>query len=273
VVEVARFRSGIAVAVLAGGLVAASGLPALAATSPPPTVSIAAKSLLRPVTNDVFVVFLAGKFANAQIHGSISGAATGDVVKLFARRFPFTSVGVVGSGVMTGPTASYSFTVTPTLATRYVVELFHGSTLLAHSATIAVYVSNQMTATPATACSRPVCRQTIHVTEIVPASTLKTEISKQWFFYFGLNLSATGTPPPPRFLTLTNRGVTITKPVALSSRRFTRTLIWEFRIGNDGYSFIWTTCSKDTEATDGLGLPGHHGCGASVISATTEYLG
>ena len=35
----------------------------------------------------------------------------------------------------------------------------------------------------------------------------------------------------------------------------------------------WTTCSKDTEAADGIGLPGHHGCGAERVLSSAPYLG
>jgi hypothetical protein len=253
---------------------AASGLPALAVTTP--TVTIAAKSVLRPVTGDVFVVFNAGKFAKAQIHGSISGAAPGDVARLFVQPFPFRSPPAsAGSVTLTRSSSPYSFTVIPTLATRYRVELFANSTSttpLATSAVSTVYVANLQTAAGVKACSRPVCRETVRVTEVVPASALRDEIAKPWYFYFGLNLSPTRTPPPPRFATLDTRA-TISRAIAGGARRFMRTISWSFRVGRDGYSFIWTTCSKDTEARDGLGLPGRHGCGARRVSATAEYLG
>src|SRR5260370_4215872 len=195
VVRVARFRSGVAVGVGAGGVVAASGLPALAAPAVGPTVTIAAKSLFRPVTGDVFVVFNAAKFSNAQIHGSISGATAGNVARLFVQPFPFKNAPTrAGSRMLTGPAAPYSFTVTPTLATRYRVELFANSTStspLRTSAVVTVFVANKMTLSGLKACSRPVCRQRIRVQEQVPASTLGDEISKRWFFYFGLNRSPT----------------------------------------------------------------------------------
>jgi hypothetical protein len=274
VVGVARFRRGIAVAVLAGGLVAASGLPAAAAPAAP-TITIVAKSLFKPVTNDVFVVFMAGKFGHAQIHATISGAAKNDVAKLFARSFPFKSPAVqVGSQTLSGTTLSHSFPVTPALATSYQVKLFApgSSAPLAASASTIVYVANQMVPTATKVCSRPVCHEKIRVTEIVPASTLSDEISKHWYFYFALNLNPNRTPPTPRFARL-DTNVSISRPVAGGPRTFTRTLSWSFRINNEGYAFVWTVCTKDTEFMDGLGLPGHHACGVKVIDTTAEYLG
>ena len=276
-VRVGRFRSGIAVVVLAGGLVAASGPPALAAHARP-TVTITAKSLLKPVTGDVFVVFLAGKFANAQIHGKISGAAKGDFARLFAQSFPFNTPAVqVGSKTLGTPSTLYSFRVTPTLATRYYVELVSGTSgLVTKSLVSTVYVSNQQTVSATQKCpqthANPFCHQRIRVTEVVPASTLRDEISKHWYFYFALNLNPNRTPPTPRFARLRTR-VTISRPVARGAEQFTRTLSWSFYTGVNAYAFVWETCSKDTESTDGLGLPGHHACGVEVIDTTAEYVG
>jgi hypothetical protein len=262
-----------AVAVLAGALVAAGGLPAAAAPAAPatPTITIAAKSLLKPVTHDVFVVFQAGKSASAKIHGTITGG-NGGTATLLAQTFPFRSPAVqIGSKKLAGAKVSYAFTVTPALATRYEVRVVT-STSSKTSAPVAVYVWNQQAVSPTTPCSRPVCHERIRVTEIVPASTLRDEISKHWYFYFALNLNPNRRPPTPRFARL-DTNVSITRPVAGGSSRFTRTLSWSFRVGRDGYAFVWVVCAKDTESTDGLGLPGHHACGVKVIDTTAEYLG
>lgn len=276
-VGVARFRTGIAVVVLAGGLAATGGLPALAAPAVPPTVTIAAKSVFPPVTGDVFVVFRAPvRFSRARIHGNISGARSGEVARLFAQRFPFRRAPVrAGAVTLTHATSAYSFTVAPSLATHYRVEVFANGTStrpLASSALRTVFVANDMRVPALRPCSRPVCSQRIRVVELVPPSTLRTEISKRWFFYFGLNLSRMGVPPPPRFLTLDTHAA-ISRPVRVSAGSFAVTISWSFRIGNDGFNFIFNMCNKDTESTDGLGLPGHHSCGALRISATIEYLG
>jgi hypothetical protein len=47
----------------------------------------------------------------------------------------------------------------------------------------------------------------------------------------------------------------------------------EFHVGNEGYSFKYSFCVRDTLSTDGLGLPGHHGCGDSSVPVSTRYLG
>jgi hypothetical protein len=38
--------------------------------------------------------------------------------------------------------------------------------------------------------------------------------------------------------------------------------------------YVWEICTKDTEARDGLGLPGHHHCGdRSVRYSAQGYIG
>jgi len=278
VVRVARFRNGIGVVVIAGGLVAAGALPALAAPAAPPTIAIAATSAFPPVTGDVWVLFhTPARFSRAHIHGKISGAGSGEVARLFAQPFPFRHApSPVGAVTLAGATSRYSFTVAPTLATRYQVKVFASNTAtipLAVSAVRNVFVSNLMSNPRFQTCSRPVCHQKIRVQEQVPPSTLRTEISKPWFFYFGLNLSATTVPPPPKFLTLDTHA-TISRPTRTGAGSFVVTISWSFRIGNNGYFFLINFCNKDTEAVDGLGLPGHHGCGAHRISSNQNiYLG
>jgi hypothetical protein len=52
-------------------------------------------------------------------------------------------------------------------------------------------------------------------------------------------------------------------------------LIQDFAVSlNHAYTALyWLACSQDTEAQDGLGLPGSHGCGAERVANGNEYLG
>ncbi len=257
---------------------AGSAVPAVAsaAAGSAVTLTIGATSRFKPVTGDVFVAFDARSYSKAQIQGTISGAASGDVARLFAQQFPYsTAAAPIGSETLTGPAASYSFAVRPTLATRYQVELFtsaSATTPQASSATVTVYVSSIATASGVKQCARPVCREKVLIEVVVPASTLKDEISKTLYFYLGVNLAARKIPPVPKWLTLDTHA-TISKPKKIGARRFERTISFSFRIGNDAYHWIWDVCTKDTEAKDGLGLPGHHGCGAKRVRSSVEYLG
>jgi hypothetical protein len=261
----------------------ASQLPAFAAAVPH-TISIGAKSLLPRVTGDVWVMYQNGAHANAKISGAVTGTTSGEVLRLYAQQFPYKKKpGPLGQPVTmpTGTSTPYSFKVTPTLATRYKVELFadsHAPNPLASSATTTVYVTSTARDSGVRTCnragSRPVCHQTIRQRVIVPASTLRTEISKRWFVYFGLNLSRTGIPPQPKSLRLGAGHAHVSKARRISAGQYAVNITFSFRIGNEGYFWLFNACQKDTEAKDGLNLPGHHGCGVlKVISSKRVYLG
>jgi hypothetical protein len=48
---------------------------------------------------------------------------------------------------------------------------------------------------------------------------------------------------------------------------------YRFWVGDRGYFWMWTACAKDSEAADGLNLPGSHGCGRPGIGSKGYYLG
>ena len=108
---------------------------------------------------------------------------------------------------------------------------------------------------------------------MLPSSALSTELAKQVYAYFGLNLSKTGTPKAPATLALNGQKAQVGRTVRLSATQYRLTIKYRFTVGNDGYAFIFNACSKDAVTTDGIGLPGTHGCGASLISASNLYLG
>jgi len=224
-------------------------------------------------------VYRGGKQASAEVYGEIRKAANGEVAALYAQQFPFSSAPVQAGSVIVRPaggTAGYQFQVTPTLATRYRVELFQSSTAsapLATSPVATVYVSLGGTSGNGTTCGRPVCHQSILTTNYVPPSALQTEMSKPWYAYFGVNLSTGKEPPPPQWLTLGAGSIQVTAPHRVSADEFTQTVTFSFRIGNDAYYWDWNSCIKDTEQEDGIGLPGHHGCGDPRVLDSAAYLG
>jgi len=268
---VATLTGSVAVAAQLAGVV-----PARAAT---PTITVAATSSFPRVTGDVFVVFEGGKYGSARIHGTLAGATTGEVATLYAQRFPYTTAAKPVSSITlsaTGPTTGYSFAVAPTLATRYQVKVFarkSATTPLATSPGQNIYVLADGYYTGGKTCGGPACRETFHIYTVVPGSTLGVEMSKPLYAYFGLNLSATGTPPQPRWLYLNAGNASVSGARQISATEFETTVTYSFTIGNDGYYFGWATCAKDTLSRDGLGLPGSHGCGARRVLWSTAYLG
>jgi len=251
-------------------------IPAQAAT---PTITVAATSSNPRVTGDVFVYYLGGKYGSARIHGTISGAASGEVATLYAQRFPYATAAKPVKSITlspTGPTTAYSFTVTPTLATRYQVKLFArkgATTPLAISPRQNLYVAANGYFTGGNKCPGTVCHETLRVYTILPSSALGVEMSKHLYPYFGLNLSATSTPPYPRWLYLNGGNASVSRAHRISAIEFETTVTYSFTTGNDGAAWEYSWCSKDTLSSDGLGLPGSHGCGAPRILATLSYLG
>lgn len=261
---------------LTGGVAIATQLAALTpAQAAPPTITIAATSKIKPVTGDVYVMFHGGASSSATIHGTISTTTAGQAARLYAQRFPYTKPPklVRSHTLPTGTATRYSFTVTPTLATRYTVKLFAGSTLLAHSLTHNVYVIPSGPVKGGSRCGRPVCHETLRWFVILPASALRREMSKHIYPYFGIRLGNAGVPPAPKWLYLNAGHATLAPPRRISATEYEETLKYSVTIGNHGYNWSWTACAKDTVSKDGLGLPGHHSCGVSQVLRTVQYLG
>lgn len=278
--RIKRTGFGIAAIAMTAGLITVPQLPALAAARTT-TISITATSGLK-VTGDVLVVFKT-KAGSASISGAVSSTTSGQVLKLFAQQFPFKKAPAPLGSPVTMPTGSatpYSFKVTPTLATHYKVELFQsdGTTLVAGSATTTVFVAAASRVRGVRTCNRPgnrpVCHQTVRLRTTVPASTLRIEKAKKWYVYFGLSLRRVGIPPAPKFLRLGAGSARVSRARRVSASQYEVTITFTFRVDNDGYFWLFFPCQKDTEAKDGLNLPGHHGCGSlKVISSRRVYLG
>lgn len=268
-----RFARAGALAALAGGVLAASLLPALAASAATsPAITLTASSKIR-VTHDVMVAYQAGSYASAKISGTLTGAAKGEVVTLLATPFGATTATAAGTVTLGSTHKSYSFSVTPTLATAYQAVLSQGSTTLATSKAKTVYVEPTGKISGLRGCARPTCRETLRLAIVLPPSALATEMAKHIYAYFNVNLRRTGTPPRPTWVYLGRGHASVSKPKQLQAGKYTYSVSYRFHIGNDGFYWWWLACSKDSEATDGLGLPGSHSCGDKRVKVLSTYLG
>ena len=240
---------------------------------------ITATSRLRPVTGDVWVVYRRGRDAFAQVRGEINGVRPGEIAQLYAQQFPFTSAPVPAGSVIlhpSGGTAAYAFQLAPSVATRYKVVLLRSSTAtspLASSAASTIYVALSGANGKAQRCSRPVCREAFQITVPVPASALMNELSKRWYSYFAVALAPDKAPPAPKRLRLGAGHARVSRSRRISATEFRLTVSYSFRIGARAYDWSWNVCTKDTEAADGIGLPGHHGCGEKNLAASVSYAG
>jgi Protein kinase domain len=263
--------AGLAAGLLAGGHPAGGPASSIA-------VPISVRSALQAVSGDVYVRYLDGSLSDAEVYGEIKKAANGEVAVLFAQQFPYRNAPTKVSSVIlhpAGATAKYEFRVIPTLATRYRVELFQNSTAstpLGTSGVATIYVTfYKVISTPT--CGRPVCDESVQVTYLVPPSALQTEMSKPEYLYFGINLAPISLPPVPHWLVLGAGNGHVTASHRISASEFSFTVTFSFQVGNDAYNLIWRTCAKSTEAADGIGLPGHHGCGDERILQSASYVG
>jgi Protein kinase domain len=241
---------------------------------------VAAKSAFVPVSGDVFVYYRQGNQSKAELSGDITHVTKGEVAQLYAQQFPYNRAPVpVGSVLLhpAGKTAGYTFPVAPVLATRYRVEVFGSSTAttpLASSATRTVYVDIESTphGNPP-ACARPVCHDSFRYRVPVPSPALSAVMSETVYAYFNINLSTGKVPAAPTVLHLDAGDPQVTAPQRASADEYEFTITYVFRVGNDAYNWSSTWCTKDIEATDGIGLPGHHGCGDPSVPAAANYLG
>jgi eukaryotic-like serine/threonine-protein kinase len=213
------------------------------------------------------------------LSGLISGAVTGEVARLYAQQFPFTSAPVPIQSVTLNPaggSAYYDFHVLPALATRYQVRLLRSAaaaTPLAVSPVKTVYVvdyERYYYAANSASVNMGICPDgqlgctAAYATTIyAPAAALTAEMSKRMYLYrdvpsdgssisFQLDTDATFSVPQ--------------------------------RVGDDAYQVIvsipnggelggvsFGICIGGTEAQDGVGLPGPSVCGSPTIPLTAAY--
>jgi|SRR5215469_13664203 len=262
---------------MVGGLLAAGAAPAVAATPAAYTVTINATSPHYPtavrgkVDGFALVVYKAGNGLNTgKISGKITGAVANDVVTLLAKPFGATSFAPIGTPIpLPTPLATqpYSFNVHPSVATKYEVQVSTGTTVDQTSASATVYVVAGGRLTRArTSCTNGHCTSKLRGFILVPtALAYRTESPKHWFLYLTLRSA-------PRFIPL-SRASTASRARKVTPREFAVRFTFRFNSSNPHPFPIEFGCIKDTEAKDGLGLPGHHGCGAPRISVRARYIG
>ncbi|MGH9291729.1 MAG: hypothetical protein ACRDZ6_02980 [Acidimicrobiales bacterium] len=277
-------------AVMAGAVMTVALVPSAPAAATPrrssapsaatARVTLEATSKDPVVTGDVWVQFHGVAYASATLSGLADGVPSSSRAKLFSQSFPFASPPAASRSAalrLSAGSETYTFKVTPSLATRYFVEVAapSSSKVLARSPTVTVYVTGGgkfvgRYQSCNSGNNRPVCHQSFAVKVFLPASVARFEFSKRLYTYFAINLKPVSAPPTPRILRLSNWKVTHS---LLSPTTYEFHYSFSFQVGNDGYHWDWNSCWRDTETKDGIGLPGHHGCGNTQILTSAKYLG
>ena len=245
---------------------------------PTPSVQTSVSSAFAPLAGNVFVTYQDGTDASGQVSGQVTNAVSGEVAKLYAQQFPFTSPPAPAGSVAldpSGTTAPYTFQVTPTLATRYTVKVFRNSTAtpLVSSATSTIYVVMNQPGSNTSHCAGPECRSMETVTVQVPASALSTQMSEHVYTYFAINH---GTDATPETLQLGAGNPVVTAPQQISADEYRFSLTFSYSTdAESSYEAAWRHCTKSMEAEDGIGLPGSgsYGCGSQTIPDSATYIG
>jgi hypothetical protein len=255
------------------------GLHASSSSGPVPGVLISTTSSFAPETGDVYVKYLDGSDASAQVSGQVTNAAKGEVAGLYAQKFPFTRpatrIASVALG-LSGTTGQYSFPVTPTLATRYTVKVFQHATAatpLATSAISTIYVVMNQPGEEVSDCVHSQCHSTETVTALVPASALSAQMSLPFYTYFAVNVARSLPVASPQWLRLGAGNPVVSSPRQISADEYQFSVSFSYQIKSKFYDAGWRHCTKSAEATDGVGLPGSHGCASQQILDATPYLG
>jgi eukaryotic-like serine/threonine-protein kinase len=249
--------------------------------APAAAVAASVSSAYAPLDGYVYVAYQNGTDSNAAVSGQVANAVSGEVARLYAQQFPFTRAPApVGSAALdpSGTTAQYSFQVTPTLATRYTVEVFRDSTAtvpLTTSGASTVYVVQTKGNDSTIHCSGSQCQLTDTATVLVPASALSTQMAARDYPYFGISYAASGTAPAPATLQLGGGDAVVGPPQQVSADEYRFTLTFSYSTNNEHTTETWHNCTVSLEAQDGIGLPGggDYGCGSPTIPGTEPYLG
>lgn len=262
--------------IVAGAVVAGTGIPAQAAGQAAPHLTIGVRgtafgSVKGRVLGHALVSYQAAGHNKGTISGTVTGNQAGDVVSLLAKPFKAAAYKATGQPVTLAAAGSgtYSFSVVPSLATSYEVRLTGSTTATSGPAT--VYVESSGHGFKAhQKCSADKCRYWYTGTQVVPASAYFTESHKHVYMYLAQWYSA---KHPAKWF---NRSKTArsSKAKRINGHEFELTFTWYIRTRTGQNYWLPLSCTKDSETKDGLGLPGHHGCGAKRISVKAAgYLG
>jgi hypothetical protein len=238
------------VTVLTSALVPAAGQARTSGAA----ISIDAQTSHKPVGRLVYTPYGTA----ATITGAVADGQTGTAVELQGSTFPFHAGYTTLAQTVTGDGGSYSFTAKPTLATRYRVVLASDPT--SQSTVVTVYVVERSTNRPSRPCGGGFrCQKHFSADVVYPAGVAKREGAKKVYYYFGIRYGSRTTPPSRVRLVGTGR------QHHRGGSRYRLGFSVSFSTMAD-YYYYWETCTKDTEARDGYGLPGHHHCGARSIT-------
>jgi hypothetical protein len=267
---------GVAIVAATSAIAVTGTTTAAASASRAIGITIHTQSRLPKVSGHTLIVYRGKGTGSATVAGKITGAR-GDQARLLAKPFGKTRYHQVGKPVtLTSGSQAYSFRVSPVLATAYRVSVTApgSTTRLTTSPASYVYVEGLGRVSGKRTCTtRPVCRIRLRLLVTIPPVSYRHEAAKHWYLYSRLRLARSHKPPAPVILKL-DHSATASKPQRRHSFQFLVRFRFRFRIGRHAaYRYRVDFCTRDSVRADGLGLPGHHGCGDKRIRTAIRYLG
>jgi hypothetical protein len=92
------------------------------------------------------------------------------------------------------------------------------------------------------------------------------EMSKQWYVYFAVNLSPSGSPPTPTSMQLGAGDPVVSTSQRISANEVSGGVTITYTYNNEQSRTASEWCDKDTEAEDGVGCP------ATMAAAIRPFL-
>ena len=241
------------------------------------TIPATLTSTFKPVNGDVYVQYHDGSGSTAEIKGTVKDAASGEVARLYAQAYPYTAAPARAATqelTPAGGTASYSFRVTPSLATHYQVKLFASGAAtipLAASVIDTIYVLGTTVTIKTINCGtkQEICQARVTFGAYFPPSVMHQELTWRWDAYLA---STPGSEPAPTTVQLGGEGATIIDRQLVSSDELKYTLAFSDNVTNN---YQWWACPVDAGHFDGIGLPPpwKYTCGQTTIPVGGAYIG
>lgn len=217
--------------------------------------------------------------APVALSGTFSNAPAGASAQLFSKGFPFTGKEQAGRiealTVASDGSAPFSFSVRPTTATRYFVELLDPGGSLDNTFQLhTVYVASKRRLLPKkVSCTASTCRVVFSLVRFLPPGVAKYELTKPYYDYLGLAFARAAPPPSPKVM-IRQRPWSASRTIASRvAGRYETSFRFSFHLKARHYRYVSDVCTIDSEQTDGFGLPGRHGCGSASVPVGGPYLG
>ena len=247
-------------------LVAAVSISSILATAVSTPGAVSARSVRISVTQTgtwppYRGLYLVSYPSSGSINGT-AGATQGTAVELLANPFPFKTGFHTIARTTTGPQGAFRFGVSPTIATRYRVALATDAAV--SSSTITFYLIGYGTGS-STCSTAPTCvlhaMFEYHLSKLAAAA----ELRKKSYIYVGVTQGSRAVPAilhlvPSAHVTIQSVGGTL----------YRESFTLSMSVGTGTYDYQWSSCSIETERSDGWGVPIHTGCGAATVTRAQE---